>query len=117
MPTDAQSGLRDKAAPVDRVVGSPPVPLLDKLDYAHPSYKKDVAEAAAEIRRLLVKVAALEAALLKAQVVAKAAERERCAKIAKGAHTLATNGSEFESGWCSAASQIEQAIRMDTPSA
>ena len=52
-----------RQAPVGRLVGSPPVPLLDKLDYAHPSYKKDVSEAAAEIRRLLEEVAVLETAL------------------------------------------------------
>ena len=50
-------------AQVGRMMGSPPVPLLDKLDYAHPSYKKDAAEAAAEIRRLLADLAVLETAL------------------------------------------------------
>ena len=114
MPTDAQSSHKSKPAPVDRVVGSPPVPLLDKLDYAHESYRKDAAEAATEIRRLLAEVTALEAALLKAQEVSRAVERKRCAKVAKGAHTSANNGSEFENGWCSAALQIEQAIRMNT---
>jgi len=42
---------------------------------------------------------------------AVAAEREACAKIAKGAQHLPNDNSDFANGWCSAALQIEQAIR------
>jgi hypothetical protein len=41
-----------------------------------------------------------------------AAETARCAKVAEGAHQLPNDGKEFANGWCSAALQIEQAIRM-----
>lgn len=44
--------------------------------------------------------------------------RERCATIADGAHQLPNDGSDFANGWCSAALQIAQAIRMvDAPNA
>lgn len=41
-----------------------------------------------------------------------AAERERCAKLAEGAQHLSNDGKDFANGWCSAAAQIAQAIRM-----
>ena len=41
-----------------------------------------------------------------------AVERERCADIAKGAWRLQNSGDKFADGWCAAALQIEQAIRM-----
>jgi hypothetical protein len=51
------------------------------------------------------------AALTRFAELVRAQERERCAKAAKGAQHLPNDGKDFANGWCSAALQIEQAIR------